>query len=417
MKKIFLPILIFALGILGAAFVVKTKPQSEAVTLKEQAWMVKVMTVKPETLSPQLILYGRVESPRTATLRVPSLSFMTEVQTVAMLEGQSVEQGKTLIVLDAQDSELKIKQQLAEIADVQAQIDIEKQNHANNLTALALEKSLLALAEKTLQRNRELQKRQVSSESALDQAKTTVEQQKLVLKNRENSIKNHSARLAQLQARLNRAQVALDSAKLEWERTTIKAPFSGIISMVSVAEGDLVRSGDALLSIYDTQDLEVRAQIPNRYRSQVIDTLNKKQVKPITISLGSQSVTFQLDRVSGQVNAKSGGLDCFFRVTQGENVLRLGQFLTLPLLLAEQTNVVALPFEAVYGTDRIYKLVDGRMRKVTIERVGEIMTDNGESKILVRNADLHAGESVVITQLPNAMDGLKVKVQRPIPLS
>ena len=86
----------------------------------------------------------------------------------------------------------------------------------------------------------------------------------------------------------------------------------------------------------------------------------------------------------------------------------------MPLILSKQANVIALPFEAVYGTDRVYKLVDGRMRKVIIERIGETINDDGESKILVRTPDLQTNEQVIITQLPNAMDGLKVKIERPI---
>jgi len=414
MKKFFLPILIFAIGIAGSVFIVSTKPKSEAVTIKEQEWVVKVMAVQPETLSPHLVLYGRVESPRTATLRVPSLNFITEVKTVAVLEGQQVEKDDVLISLDERDTELKIKQQLAEISDISAQIESEKQNHANDLASIAHEKSLLAFAEKALARAKQLQKRQVSSESALDQARSAVEQQKLILEKRKTNIKNHDARLAQLQARRDRAQAVLDTTRLELERTQIKAPFSGIIADVSVAVGDQVRSGDQLLSLYDTQNLEVRAQVPNRYRGQIIETLTQKQIRQTRMKIGSQTVELQLDRVSGQVNSKSGGIDCFFRVIAGENVLRLGQFITVPLTLPEQSNVVALPFEAVYGTDRVYKLLDGRMHKVIIERIGEIINDEGESKILIRAPDLQAGEKVIITQLPNAMDGLKIKVESSI---
>jgi len=417
MKKFFLPILIFAVGISAAVFIVSTKPQSDAAIIKEQEWVVDVVAVQPENLSPHLVLYGRVESPRTATLRVPSLNFITEVKTVTILEGQHVQKGDVLIRLDEKDTELKLKQHLAEIADIAAQIDTEKQNHSNNLAAIAHEKSLLKLAEKALTRASQLQKRQVSSEAALDQAHNAVEQQKLVLKNRENSIKNHSARLAQLQARLDRAKAVLEATQLELERTKITAPFSGIIATVSVAVGDSVRSGDTLLSLYDTKDLEVRAQVPNRYRGQIIETLAENQTRQTQIKIGTQIVKLQLDRVSGQVNSKSGGIDCFFRVIEGENILRLGQFITLPLLLPEQHNVIALPFEAVYGTDRIYKLVDGRMHKIIIEQVGEMITNEGESKILVRTPDLHAGEHVITTQLPNAMNGLKVKAQNPISLN
>ena len=62
--------------------------------------------------------------------------------------------------------------------------------------------------------------------------------------------------------------------------------------------------------------------------------------------------------------------------------------------------------------NRIYKLVDGRMKAVIVERIGEQSTTNGYSEILVRSPDLQKNDQVIITQLPNAMDGLKVRVSQ-----
>jgi hypothetical protein len=50
------------------------------------------------------------------------------------------------------------------------------------------------------------------------------------------------------------------------------------------------------------------------------------------------------------------------------------------------------------------------MRAQRIERVGEVLLDNGETHVLVRAADRITGRNVVTTQLPNALDGLLVRV-------
>ncbi|EDN67899.1 HlyD family secretion protein [Beggiatoa sp. PS] len=90
--------------------------------------------------------------------------------------------------------------------------------------------------------------------------------------------------------------------------------------------------------------------------------------------------------------------------------MRVGEFLTLSLNLPQQYQVVALPYEAVYGTNRIYKLVDGRMKGLTVERIGEQALPTGKSQILVRSSKLQRGDQVIVTQLPNAMEGLKVRM-------
>ena len=69
-----------------------------------------------------------------------------------------------------------------------------------------------------------------------------------------------------------------------------------------------------------------------------------------------------------------------------------------------------LPYEAIYGTDRIYRLEGERMRTLQVERVGEQRGLDGSARVLVRSPELKAGDEIVITQLPNAMDGLRVRV-------
>jgi multidrug efflux pump subunit AcrA (membrane-fusion protein) len=212
--------------------------------------------------------------------------------------------------------------------------------------------------------------------------------------------------LSQLNARLKQAIAARDLAKLEVKRLQIIAPFDAIIAKVYVAEGDSVRSNDALLKIYDVNRLEVRAQIPSRYQTDIL--LNLERGLQATAYHAGFEFQFQLARLSGEINPNNGGIDGLFKLKQDMEDLRLGEFLTLYLQLPAQDNVIALPFESVYGNNRIYKLDNNRMHSLIIERVGEQVTANGQSSILVRSPELAAGDKVIITQLPNAVEGLKV---------
>ncbi|MFK5971330.1 MAG: efflux RND transporter periplasmic adaptor subunit [Candidatus Marithrix sp.] len=409
MKKIILPILILAIGIFGFRYMLKTKSKTVAIEITEPTWIVATTPVILETLSPIVTLYGRVESPKTSTLRTPNLN--SQVLQVKVLEGEKVNQGDMLIHLEDADSILKLKQQDADVKDISAQITLEKQRHANNLAIIIHEESLLKLAKKSLERLRKLTRQKASSQATLDESQQLVERQMLTIIQRKLEIENHKARLNQLQAKQIKAKASQDIAKLELSRTKITAPFTGIIIKVNVAIGDRVRSGDMLLSMYDNSVLEVRTQIPTRYQDIVMNSTNLSA----TAKLNSKSLTLTLDRISGQINQNSGGIDGLFKLSQTAN-LRLGQFLTLSLSLPKQTNIIALPYEAVYGMNRIYKLVDGRMQGLKIERIGEQITD-GTTKILVRSPKLQYGEQIIITQLPNAMDGLKVKIAQPIQIN
>jgi multidrug efflux pump subunit AcrA (membrane-fusion protein) len=415
MKKLLLfllPLLILAIGIKGFRYLMATKPKREPIKIEEQTWMVTATPVIPTSLAPTVTLYGRVESPRATTLRAPTLSLVAnaEVVEVAVLEGEKVSKEQVVIRLENQESQLNLKQRDAELADIQSQIELENLRQTNNLAVIAHEEALLKLAQKSFQRIQKLKQQQVSSEAAIDEAQQAIERQMLTVINRRAEIKNHQTYLAQLNAKQARAIAQRDLARLELARTQIQTPFAGIIAKVLVAVGDRVRSGDALLSMYDHTDLEIRAQIPNRYQGIIFDAMADNYPLLAHARINEHPLLFQLDRLAGQIGQNSGGIDGLFRVKQGTDWLRLGQFFTLALALPEQHRVVALPFEAVYGTNRIYKLVDGRMQGLAVERVGEQVMSSGESTILVRSAELIAGDQVIVTQLPNAMDGLKVKL-------
>ncbi|OAD23368.1 efflux transporter RND family, MFP subunit [Candidatus Thiomargarita nelsonii] len=312
MKKIIIiPLLILAIGFGGFWYMKKTKAENEPIKIEEQVWVVTVVSVKPSALSPTLTLYGRVESPRTATLRAPtqSLNLNATVIEVPVLEGKTVKKGHRLISLEDNDSIFNLKQREADIIDIEAQIEIEKQRHANNLSALKHEETLLKLIQTSVKRLRQLKKQKLSPQSALDETQQAVERQMLQIINRRLEIKNHKARLAQLEAKRVRAIAQRNLSRLELARTKIIAPFSGIIAKVFVAPGDRVRSGDALLSVYDNTVLEVRAQIPTRYQGTVLDALAAGHQLQANALVKKKSVFLQLNRVSGQINPDSGGID------------------------------------------------------------------------------------------------------------
>ncbi len=57
------------------------------------------------------------------------------------------------------------------------------------------------------------------------------------------------------------AQVRLERAQLDRERTTITAPFDGVVDRVDVAEGSRVQPGQAVATVVDVSHLRVEAQV------------------------------------------------------------------------------------------------------------------------------------------------------------
>jgi HlyD family secretion protein len=102
-------------------------------------------------------------------------------------------------------------------------------------------------------------------------------------------------------------------------------------------------------------------------------------------------------------------VDGLFEVAADPAALRLGQMLTVKLARPARDGVVAVPFRAVYGGGRLYKLEAGRMVGVDVETLGARAAAAGEERLLVRSPQLKAGDLIVTTHMPNAIEGLRVE--------
>ncbi len=409
MRRI-LPLLILLVGAGGLVALVNSKPHREAVEARERAWIVDVVTVEPHTVAPQLSLYGRVRSPRVANI---SAAVTADVQSVDVLEGQYVEAGEVMVVLDDREAKLLHAQRAAEVADIQAQIENERQRHRNDVSALQREEMLLELSRREVKRAEKLAKSKVGSESQIDQMRQAEERQALAVDQRRFSINEHASRRAQLEARLERAKSLLLRAQLDLNRTRVLAPHAGRVSRVSVSPGDRVHVGDELVTVYNTSEIEVRAQIPSRHVANVRDALVGGEPLEARAEVDGRVVRATLDRFTAEVERGGGGADAYFRVVEGGRDLSLGRTVELVVDLPDVHESVALPYEAVYGTNRIYRLEGERMRSLEVQRVGERRDAESAAQVLVRSPELQSGDRIVVTQLPNAMDGLRVTVANP----
>ena len=405
-KRILLPIVIVLIAIAIFTGLKQSKPEKTVIQKPEKIWRVNTVPVKFQQISPEITLYGRIETPRKSTLKS---ALSADVVSIAVLEGSEVELGQSLIQLDDTDVQLLLEQRQADLAEVNALIDSESERFKRDEGLLEQETQLLTLADKAVVRAKKLEQSRLASQSSLDDSLASKQRQVLTLKRLKFDIAEHPARVAQLNARKKRAKALLQQAEVNLGRSNIIAPFSGRLSQLNVAVGDRLRAGDSLLSLYDLENLEVRAQIPGRYISQVHQMLNQGESLLATASVDKQALSFELERLSGEVRLDSGGIDGLFSIVTKTQSLALGTFVELKLSLAQQDKVVALPFNALYGLNHVYRLNGGYLESIQIERIGEYTNEIGEKQLLLRGDELSQGDQIVSTQLPNAITGLRVE--------
>jgi multidrug efflux pump subunit AcrA (membrane-fusion protein) len=326
------------------------------------------------------------------------------VAAVLASEGSRVKIDDPLVVLDEKDFMPAVRQAKADVDELTAQIESENLRYESDKETLKEQKKLLELSRAELERNQRLEKRKLGSESSLDQARQSVSQQQLSLSSRQLNVADHGARLAKLQASLDRSKARLSVVERDYERSRIIAPFDGIVSKLSVTVGNQVKANDVVLEMYSLDRLEIRATVPGIYQQELISATTKGE----KYEAFSGDIRLSLDRLSG--TAGTAGIDTLFSVDSGSEKLRLGQQLTVYLSRPEQPGLAMLPYQALYGNDRIYRVnKEKRLETVIIEQVGSYTSD-GTEMLLVRSDMLEDGDQIVSTHLPNAIQGLKVSV-------
>ena len=410
--RIVLPLLIVAAGIGGMTALVKSKPERETLGAEERSWPVAVMPIAPGTVTPQLPLFALVDSPHVTHL---SSAVTADVKAVDVLEGQSVGLDDRLLALDDREIRLVLAQRDAEMAGFEADLEHETLRHRNNIAALKHEEELLVLARREVARARDLAERKVGSQASLDKVRRDEERQMLAVEQRRLAIREHESRRKQIEAKLARATAQQSQAMLDLERTRVYPPFTGRITEVFVSPGDRVRSGDRLVAMFDSGLLELRAQIPLRYLPVMRAALERGERLGARARVDGQEVHAELHRLTARVDRGSGGADGLFRVSGGGAWLQLGRTVELVVDLPPVADAVTAPREALYGTDRVFVLDGERMKSVEVERLGESRGDDGSDRVIVRSPELKPDDRLIVTHLPNAIDGLKVKVAGPPP--
>jgi len=374
MSRRLLPLLILVAGIAGFVLLKMTRPEPAVVTATERSWRVEVQPLTPGTHRPVLSLYGEVVAPEQLTV---TATLAGRIAQRPVREGQRVSAGDLLVALDAADIQPALAQAEAQLADLQAQIRSEQVRYSNDRKALVSELAIRDNARRQLERTRALVERNLASREALEAATDA----------------------------LARAELTV-STRRDARRARATAPFDGVVTGIQVAAGDQVSRNQPLLSVYPLQGLELRARVPGVFRAELLQALNSG----IRLFAHSDDGAYRFELIRFAGTADPAGTDAILALQGDPDGLRPGGLLTVTLERPERPDTVTIPFSALYGADSVY-LMDGqqRMQRVTVERLGEARSANGERQLVVAGEGLSAGALLITTHLPNAMTGLKVE--------
>jgi len=397
-------VLIVFLAIAIVFLLILTKPKPSTQQSAEKTWQVSVVDIQKKTISPQIELFARIESPKLTKL---STTLAADVASLSALAGQTVRKDDPLLVLDDLDATLALRQAEANVSELEAKIASEHNRHKADLEALVAEQRMLQIAEDALARQSKLRASQLVAEERKETAEATAATNQLKVTLRQQSISDHPSRLAQLQASLKRARAQLAIAKRDLDKTVIKAPFDGKVTEVYVAPGARVTPNQALVEMYDNSALELKVQLPSRIANIVDSALQNG----LEINGSANGDVLKLMRVAGNTSQRHGGRDAWFQPLATEHKFALNQSLKVVINLPAESGLVSLPIPSIYGTNRVYKVEDERLVPVEVSVIASEFIEGEKDRVLVRSASLNTGDRVITTQLPKAIHGLKVSIK------
>ncbi|HLT26504.1 MAG TPA: efflux RND transporter periplasmic adaptor subunit [Zeimonas sp.] len=274
------------------------------------------------------------------------------IQAIHFEGGATVRKGDLLVSLDAAIAAAEVQQTRAE----------------------------LELARANYQRSVDLAKQKFLSERARDEA---------------------AANLRVLEAKLELAQARLS-------KTSIRAPFAGVLGLRNVSPGDYVREGDDLVTLEDVSQMKVDLRLPERYLGQ----LRSGQRLDVEFdAYPGRTFPATLEAIDVQVDADGRSVVARGRMPNPEGLLRSGMFAKIALTLAQREHAVMVPEEAVFAVGEeqyVFRVEQGRAERVRV-RTG--LRRDGRVEIV---EGVRSGEQVVTAgQLKLRPDGGEVRVVEP----
>ncbi|GAA0617398.1 efflux RND transporter periplasmic adaptor subunit [Halomonas beimenensis] len=402
MRRLLIPLLILALGLAAFLGLRATRPEPQTVVPQERSWRVETRRVALGEHAPRLPLYGEIVAPESVTV---TASLTARVAERPVREGQRVTQGELLVALDDADVAPLLARARARVADLTAQLEAERVRRERDEAALARERELLDNARRRHARTESLVERNLASSSALDDARDALARARITVNARQTALAEAPARRARLEAGLAEAEAGLAEARRDAARARVTAPFDGVVTDLRAAPGERVATGAELLTVYPRQGLELRALVPNAHLAELQQALDDGR----RLIARGEGTRFRLAGFAGA--SRPGGTEAILRVVGAPAGLQPGQLVDVRLRRPTVAAALAVPPSALYGDDVLYLRNDaGRMRRLQVTRHGEVPGPDGESWVLVSDDALSDGQAVIITHLPNALDGLRVEV-------
>lgn len=180
------------------------------------------------------------------------------VDRVHVVENQRVRAGDVLVELDARDYEIEFRNAEAEITRTRSVIRQLQANYRAEVALLAEEQSRIAQLRRQYERFRQLSERGIATSQKFEEVEAELQvAERRVATQRERvgqallTIGGDPARPIEDHPLFLQAEAARDEVLLKLDKTRLRAPVDGVVTVLTLEQGEYVEEGRPLFAIVD----------------------------------------------------------------------------------------------------------------------------------------------------------------------
>jgi membrane fusion protein (multidrug efflux system) len=212
------------------------------------------------------------------------------------------------------------------------------------------------------------------------------ERAKILYERKAGTLKEKEEMFAQLAI----AQAELEKANSQLKKTTIRAPFNGVVGFKTISPGAYVRVGEDLVTLDDLDPMNIEFRLGEN----MIDKLEVGKVVQVEID-GFPDNVFEatIEAVDTNIDPMGHSIRVRAQLANKEELFKPGLFGKVKLLISAHEDVIMVPEAAVESRgnqEYVYRVEDGKARYTVVKTGGR----NGEKVEIL--SGLEPGQTVIV---------------------
>jgi RND family efflux transporter MFP subunit len=216
--------------------------------------------------------------------------------------------------------------------------------------------------------------------------------------------------LVKVRSGLAAARADQQRAELDLEHTEIRAPFSGVISNLTLTVGERVTVNQAVCNLVDNVNLEAEVAV----LESDLAGLETGRAAILELPALAETLRVQVDVMSPEIDAQSRTCQLLLRFENPEGTIRPGMFVRASIAGETYTDRVLVPREAILtrdGRPLLFKVVGDRAEWVYV-KTGLSNDALVEVERVLQGGPLDPGTPVVVSNHLTLTHRAKVKIRR-----